>query len=168
MRARSYRTARLVVLCLGALLLMSCSAAMSGLEVASIEIKAPPEKVFNYVSDPANWKGTYEPIKSVSNIQGQGLGQTFDWTTEWKNIRGQGHAVVTVFEPNRKFVAESTCGKTITYILTPTPDGTKLTLSVRHAEELPVGGKPVKQYVLKELRKSFDNMLSNVKTAVEK
>lgn len=158
----------LAAFCLSASLLSSCSEAMSGMEISTIEIKASPEKVFDYVKDPANMAKTYSPIKSVTNIQGQGLGQTFDWTTEWKGMKGQGHAVVTVFEPNRKVVIDSTCGKTITYILTPVSDGTRLTLSVRHAEELPVGGKPVKQWLVKELRQSFDDVLKNIKTAVEK
>jgi len=159
----------MVWMSLGLVFLAGCAATMSGVEIASIEIQAPVEKVFDYVADYNNLPHYITEVKSVSNIQGQGLGTTFDWTVDWKGHRSEGRMVVVDYVPNSKIVLNSTCGKIITEIFQPAPDGgTRLIVSVMFASEVPIEGKPVKKFVVKATREMFEGMLQNVKAEMEK
>ncbi|OGP56025.1 MAG: hypothetical protein A2V67_13860 [Deltaproteobacteria bacterium RBG_13_61_14] len=149
--------------------LAGCAATMSGVEIADVEIQAPVEKVFDYVADYNNLPHYIPEVKRVSNIQGQGLGTTFDWTVESKGHRSQGRTVVVDYVPNQKIVLNSTCGKIITEIFQPLPDGgTRLIVSVFYAAEVPIEGKPVKKIVVKGTREMFEGMVQNIKAEMEK
>jgi carbon monoxide dehydrogenase subunit G len=151
-----------------ALILSSCAATMGGVVISSAELKAPVEKVFNYVADFRNAKEYMPGAESVSNITGQGLGTTLDWKLNYKGEHAEGRMVCTDFTPNQRIVLNSTCGKIITILFQPTDDGgTRLTVSVMYSSEVPIEGKPVKKIVVTGTQELFDGMVENVKKAVE-
>jgi carbon monoxide dehydrogenase subunit G len=162
------RNLAVMMAALAALMLSSCAATMGGVVMSSAEIKAPVDKVFNYVADFRNAKEYIPGVESVSNITGQGLGTTLDWRLTYKGQHASGRMVVTDFTPNQRIVLNSTCGKIITILFSPAADnGTRLTVSVMFASEVPVEGKPVKKIVVAGTQEMFDGMVRNVKKAVE-
>lgn len=156
-------------LCLAASLLAGCATTMSGVVIAEVQIQAPVEEVFAYVADVENTPEYIPQVVSVRNISGQGQGMTFDWTIESKGMRSEGRTVVVDFVPNQRIVQNTTCGKIVTMLFRPGPDGgTTLTLSVMYASEVPIEGQPMKRFVDNSTRAMFEGMLDNLKAELEK
>ncbi|HUT52008.1 MAG TPA: SRPBCC family protein [bacterium] len=154
---------------LTAWIMCSCAATMSGVVIADVKINAPVEEVFAYLADCRHLPEYIPEVVSVRNISGEGQGMTFDWTIESKGTRSEGRTVVVDFVPNQRIVWNTTCGKIVTLLFQPAPDGgTRLTLSVMYASEVPIEGQAVKRYVDNSTRAMFEGMLRNVKAELEK
>ncbi|HUT52009.1 MAG TPA: SRPBCC family protein [bacterium] len=112
---------------LAALLLILCSTPSSGVVMKTIEIKAPVERSFSYMADAQNWAGCLPA--SVSDIQGQGEGQTWRFAYEFglpSKMLEQDCAWVE-YEPGKRLLGK--CGNTglndgaYTFIFTSVPGG---------------------------------------------
>jgi uncharacterized membrane protein len=73
--------------------------------VESVRIHAPVEKVFAYVTDPANWTNYVTSLVSVRDCSGPApeAGMTFAWTYRMLGINFNGTGTVTTFRKNRAF-----------------------------------------------------------------
>ena len=149
---------------LGLLIISSCTSTMGGVETASIEINAPVEEVFKHVSDPDNLPHDVDVIESVSNVQGEGQGATFDWIVSGGGGRYPGKAVVTDSVANQKMVFMTTCGKEITILFMPAQGGgTRLIITLQYDAEVPATGKKVRGIVKERVQGMLDGWLANVK-----
>jgi uncharacterized protein YndB with AHSA1/START domain len=68
--------------------------------MASVEIKAPVEDVFRYMNEHCEqWH-----FSKISNLRGEGLGRSADWSLELEGVSASGQVLVVDYEPNRRVV----------------------------------------------------------------
>ena len=100
----------------------------------SIIINAPIEKVFAYVTDPANGKKFIPGIIEQTNIlpKTAKVGQKWDWHVNLIGAEFRGKAEVVELEPLKKWVIKTwgDADSFRTYIFEPSDGGTKLTIEV--------------------------------------
>jgi uncharacterized protein YndB with AHSA1/START domain len=77
---------------------------------SSINISAPVEKVFAYVSNPMNTPEWMVNLVEHTNIVGSGVGQHYHWKYTMIGLPFQGETTVLEYVPNERFVTESTGG----------------------------------------------------------
>jgi len=65
-----------------------------------VEIDAPVEKVWEVMTNPAQWPQWFPGIDSVSNVTLLGEGRTFEWTGEGEAQTGRG--AIVKMEPMRR------------------------------------------------------------------
>ena len=61
----------------------------------SININAPVEKVFAYVSDPMNSPEWMVSLSEVSDVTGSGVGQHYNWKYKMVGVPFQGETTIT-------------------------------------------------------------------------
>jgi uncharacterized membrane protein len=135
----------------------------------SINISAPVEKVFAYVSDPTNlpeWMGS---LSEVTDVTGSGVGQHYHWKYNMVGIPLRGESTITELVPNERLATESKAGveNTFTFALTPHESGTKLDLELDYTIPIPVLGKLAEQLVLKRNRREAGMWMENLKERLE-
>ncbi len=138
----------------------------------SIEIGAPLEKVFNFVSSPENWTRYVTSLIAVENLSDQEIkpGTTFDWTYRMLGTDFKGKGKVLDYEKNRKFTMrmEGNFPITETYIFDGDQNSTTLTVEIEY--ELPgrLLGAIADKIVVEKLNvKEADTVLDKVKTLCE-
>ena len=149
----------------------------SKFEVArSVEIKAPPEKVYDLVVDPRQWKEWSEwnrrDPKMDITYAGPPFGQGAKWA--WKSAsEGSGQMEFTRVVPNRRveytlFFPEYNMRSGGAFTLDPAPPGTKVTWT--NAGD--VGSNPLKHYLAASMDRlvgpDFEAGLANLKALAEK
>jgi len=67
-------------------------------------INAPIEKVFSYITDPANEMEYIPSVIDIRDIAGKGVGQRCSWTYKMVGIPLKGEAEVTEYIPNQQYV----------------------------------------------------------------
>jgi len=143
--------------------------------IAYTIINAPPERAWDYmfkqgegcVLDQSGEKYVCErwPELEVTDLQGEGVGQTYNWT--FQKYRGEG--VVAVNIPNRKRVdiwsGDMDC--TTTVLMAPHEKGTKFIMILEYSLDLPKGTGILKKQAAKEMEKNTDQALKVIKEKVE-
>jgi uncharacterized protein YndB with AHSA1/START domain len=136
----------------------------------SIEIEASPEKVFAYINDDKTLNEVNKDVKVETTSEGPvGVGTTRHFVG---SAGGKWDTEITEFVKNKK-VAQHTIGKgdmkvTDSWTLEPTARGTKLTTSMDYELPYSLLGKLVdKVRVSKFIEKNLDQMLDNIKKALE-
>ena len=138
-------------------------------EMASIEIKAPVEKVFSYMEDTNNMLAYFPGTKSVTNVQGKGLGMTFQWEGDFGGKPTQSQDLVTDYVPNQRVVITDSLGDTWTAIYVPGAEGgTKLTMLLQGFPQVPEITDAIQKDVSKQYQQLLQAILNNIKAAVEK
>jgi uncharacterized protein YndB with AHSA1/START domain len=110
----------------------------------TIVIDQPVEKVFNYVSDPANlpeWQGPPTEIRDLQQTTPGQLreGDRFTTVLQFLGRRYETPTEVSAYEPVRRLSYRGTGGPVptqITFILEEVPGGTRFT----HTQEVEPGG----------------------------
>jgi uncharacterized membrane protein len=135
----------------------------------SVNISAPVERVFAYVSDPTNlpeWMGS---LSEVTDVTGSGVGQHYNWKYNMVGIPLRGDSTIIELVPNERLATESKSGveNTFTFTFTPNESGTKLDLEVDYNIPVPVLGKLAEQLVLKRNRREAEMWVENLKERLE-
>ena len=135
----------------------------------SVNISAPVEKVFAYVSDPVNlpeWMGS---LSDVTDVTGSGVGQHYRWKYNMVGIPLRGESTITEYVPNERFATESKAGieNTFSFAFAPHEGGTRLDVEVDYTIPVPVLGKLAEQLVLKRNRREADMWMANLKERLE-
>ncbi len=68
----------------------------------SITINAPVDKVFAYISDPANQLEWLPSITDVRDVTGQGVGRRWGWTYKMIGLSFRGEDEVIEYIPNQR------------------------------------------------------------------
>jgi uncharacterized membrane protein len=137
----------------------------------SIVIKAPVEKVFNYLDDPMSnpeWLPGMIDVKDVVQTPDK-VGTHFRWTYKMAGMRFEGETTTTEYVANKRIVTKSKGGisSTWTFTFDPHPEGAKLTVAVDYSIPIPVIGKLAESLVLKQNEREANLALTNVKEKVE-
>jgi hypothetical protein len=137
--------------------------------IAEVEIKAPVEKVFKYTENPMNVLKWFPDVKTITDVKGKGLGQTFRWTYQRGEELAEGQDVCVDFVRNQRTVVIATYGGTWTTLYLPTPaGGTKLTMVLQSSLPVPAGDPAAWPGIVKKEQDYLQGLANNIKTEVEK
>jgi ligand-binding SRPBCC domain-containing protein len=138
----------------------------------SVKIEAPVQKVFAFVTNPANWTKFVTSLVDVSELSPEmpQAGATFAWEYKMLGLRFSGQGRVTEYEKDRSF-AISMSGRfpiTETYHFMPRGQGTELTVKIHY--EVPEGiiGQIADKVLLERLNAlEARNVLEKIKLLCE-
>ncbi|NQW16663.1 MAG: SRPBCC family protein [Chloroflexi bacterium] len=136
----------------------------------SITIKAPPETLFLYFSDPENNSKWDPKLETVELLTDKPVGKGSRIRSVRKTPMGSSESVeeITEFEENRKFGWASIEGRVLTtgtIQLVPTDDGTEFTIEI--SGSLPLMMKPFAFLIGRMMRKEIRGNLINLKGLAE-
>lgn len=139
----------------------------------SIEIKAPPEKVFAFaISDKMNavWKDWYSAGWTSKGPVGVGSIEHFVGNPNF--LKGEWDMEVTEFVKNEKMtmhsIGKSPMKATVSMIIEPTANGTKATYIDDYEVPYSIVGKLIdKVKISKDMEKAHMQLLENLKKTLE-
>jgi len=135
----------------------------------SINISAPVEKIFAYLSDPMNTPEWFVGMTEVTDVSGSGVGQHSRWTYSMIGIPFHGHSKITEHVPNERLVSKQEGGLTsiITWTFAPHEGETKLDMDIDYTIPVPVLGKLAEKVVFKRNQREAEMSLQNLKERLE-
>ncbi len=135
----------------------------------SINISAPVEKVFAYITDPLTITEWLVGATEVTDVTGSGVGQHYHWKYNMLGVPLRGETTVSEYVPNERRVTDSKGGaiSTWTFTFAPHEGGTKLDLELDYTIPVPVLGKLAEQLVLKRNQREADLSMQNIKQRLE-
>jgi uncharacterized protein YndB with AHSA1/START domain len=135
----------------------------------SININAPVEKVFAYVSDPMTAPEWFVGMTEVNDVTGSGAGQHYHWKYKMVGVPLHGEGTITEYVPNERVVVQTKGGITSTfaYTFTSHEGGTKLDVETEYTIPVPVLGKLAEKLVLKRNQRESEMGMENVKERLE-
>jgi uncharacterized membrane protein len=134
-------------------------------------INAPVEKVFGYMTEPANlpeiWPSMVE-VKAVKKMP-EHVGASFNWVYKMAGMRFEGSSQVTEWVANQREVTKSTRGiaSTFTWKYKTENGGTKVTVEVEYTIPVPLLGKLAEAFIVKQNEHEAEGMLANLKARME-
>ncbi len=135
----------------------------------SINISAPVEKIFAYLSDPMNTPEWFVGMTEVTDVSGSGVGQHSRWTYSMIGIPFHGDSKITEYVPNERLVSKQEGGLTsiITWTFAPHEGETKLDMDIDYTIPVPVLGKLAEKVVFKRNQREAEMSLQNLKERLE-
>jgi uncharacterized protein YndB with AHSA1/START domain len=135
----------------------------------SINISAPVEKVFAYVTDPMSTLEWFVGMTEVTDVTGSGADQHSRWTYTMIGIPFHGESKFTEYVPNQRTVSKQEGGITsiITYTFAPHEGGTKLGMDIDYTIPVPVLGKLAEKLVFKRNQREAAMSMQNIKERLE-
>ncbi|MGB5349943.1 MAG: SRPBCC family protein [Polyangiales bacterium] len=135
----------------------------------SINISAPVEKVFAYITDPTNTLEWFVGMTEVTDVTGSGADQHSRWTYTMIGIPFHGESKFTEYVPNQRAVSKQEGGltSTITYTFAPHEGGTKLGMDIDYTIPVPVLGKLAEKLVFKRNQREANLSMENLKERLE-
>ena len=140
----------------------------------SVEVKAPPEKVFAFLIDidKLNEIAKGDVVFKQTSKGPWGVGTTLHWISRQSGSPMELDLEVTEFEKNKKATISTVKGSKFklkqTCAVEPMADGTKLTYFADYTMPYSVFGKLVDRLkVQKDMEKSIDRQLMDYKKALE-
>lgn len=137
----------------------------------SIEIKAPVERVFEFLTTPNNFLSIWPSMVEITNAVRRADGtNSFDWVYKMAGLRFKGHAEPKKIETN-KYVEmrnESGIPSTFRWFYESRGAGaTYLTVEVDYEAPAPVIGKLAEAIVGKINERELETLLANAKSILE-
>lgn len=135
----------------------------------SIRIQAPVDRVFSFLSDPANWMKAFPGDSDVTqlDIKPEGNGTSARWSAKmWGLPMHVTHEYREVV-PNKRIVSGTSVGPTLTFTLEPVDDGTELTVEESLDIPAPVVRVPAQALFARWTEADIKGMAANVKSLVE-
>jgi uncharacterized membrane protein len=137
----------------------------------SIDIKAPPQRIYEFLAQPPNLLSIWPNMVSVANVlQGKGGANDFDWVFKMAGVQFKGHATVEEAQPARLVRYRNKSGIPSTFIWTYAGlngSGTRLSLAVEYDMPRNVIGRIAEAIVAKINERDLDTMLGNLKDVME-
>ena len=136
----------------------------------TITINAPVEKVFAYASEPTNLPEIWPSMVEVKDVQPSPAGgYNFGWVYKMAGMRFEGASETTESILNQRAVTKSIKGiqSTFTWTYQFGAGGTKLTLEVEYTIPIPLLGKLVEAFIIKQNEHEAEVMLANLKARME-
>ena len=136
----------------------------------TITINAPVEKVFSYTEEPTNllesWPSMVE-VKDVEQLPNGGFRMTGVY--KMAGVRFDSEAECAEFVPNRRTVYKSEGGVsgTQTWTYEPHDGGTKVSVELEYAVQLPVLRKLAESFLTRINENEAQVVLANVKAKIE-
>ncbi|MBW2523345.1 MAG: SRPBCC family protein [Deltaproteobacteria bacterium] len=135
----------------------------------SISIKTTPDKVYAYLKDPNRLSEWMASLSEVRNIEGEGVGQTYEWTYRMLGVPLDGNTTVLEDVANEHIKTETKGGVVSTWVFDLSSDGdtTTLTLGIEYTVPVPVLGKLAEKLVISRNRRETETNLANIKEILE-
>ena len=135
----------------------------------SITINAPASAVYEYVKDPTKLHEWMTSLTEVRNVQGEGVGQTYEWIYRMLGVPLNGKTEVVEDVPNERVKTETTGGVTSTWVFSYKSDGdvTTLRLQIDYSVPVPVLGKLAEKLIISRNTRETETNLANIKEIVE-
>lgn len=135
----------------------------------SVTINASVDKVFAYITDPANEMEWFPSITDIRDIKGQGVGQKYGYTFKMAGLPLKGESEVIEYIPNQRYVTKSMGGirSTWTWTFSPEDSGTRLNVVVEYTIPVPVLGKVGEKLTLGQMEREADLATANIKARLE-
>ena len=136
----------------------------------SVTIKAPVQKVFDFMADPKNLPEIWPSMVEVKDVQPSSTGgYDFSWTYKMAGMRFKGASETTEYIANQRNVTESKKGiqSKFTWTYKPEEGGTKLTVQVEYTVPVPLLGKLAEAFIIKQNQHELVAMLANLKARME-
>jgi uncharacterized membrane protein len=134
-------------------------------------VKAPLEKVFNFLVDPHNlsdiWPSIVE-VKSVKKAKNND-GFKFNWDYKMAGVDFEGKCETIEHIPQERIAIKSTKGldSTITWTLNPAGQNTQVTLKFEYQIPASVLKQMEEEAVVRENEREVDTLLQNLKNGLE-
>ena len=138
--------------------------------VKTINIKAPVEKVFEYISEPTNLPEIWPSLVEVKDVQKLPSGGTRNrWVYKMAGILLEGTSEETEYVPNQRLVSKTkgAVESTQIWMFQPEVGGTKVTFEVEYTVPIPVLGKLAEAIIVKMNEHEGELILANLKTRME-
>jgi len=138
--------------------------------VKTITIKAPVEKVFDYINEPTNLPEFWPSLVEIKDVQKLPRGGTRNrWVYKMAGIRLEGISEGTEYVPNQRLVSKTKGGveSTITWMFQPEAGGTKVTFEGEYTVPIPVLGKLAEAIIVKMNEHEGELILANLKARME-
>jgi uncharacterized membrane protein len=137
----------------------------------TIDIKAPAQRVYDFLNTPANLPSIWPNLVSVSNVvDSAGGAHDFDWVFKMAGIPFQGHTKAEEAQAGRlaRFRNEGGIPSTLVWTYTGLDgSGMRLTVEVEYTIPTPVIGKLAEALVARMNENDFDALLANLKDVME-
>jgi len=140
--------------------------------VKTINIKAPVEKVYDYISEPTNLPEIWPSLVEIKDVQKLPSGGTRDrWVYKMAGILLEGTSESEDAEciPNQRLVSKTKgdVESTMTWMFQPEAGETKVTLEVEYTVPIPVLGKLAEAIIVKMNEHEGELILANLKARME-
>lgn len=134
-----------------------------------IEIDAPAERVFAFLTDPNNLPEIWPSMIEVSNVVRKPDGwQSFDWVYKMAGIHFRGHSDTLEVEKNKSIVLKNTgIPSEFRYLYETVGGKTRLTMNVEYTVPGQVLGKLAAPIVHLINEHEAETLLKNLKVRVE-
>ncbi len=136
----------------------------------SLEIKAPVERVYEFVTTPTNLPSVWPSMVEVSNVETRAGGwHSFDWTYKMAGLKFHGHAEPKKVETNKFVEMRNEAGIPSTLRWTYEARGASMLLTVEVEYDIPTPllGKIAESILVKINERELDTLLHNLKTILE-
>lgn len=137
----------------------------------SIDIKAPAQRVYDFLTQPTNLPSVWPNMVSVSNVLTQPSGaHDFDWVYKMAGLHFKGHAKTEEAQPGKLVRLRNEDGIPSTFLWTYQGldgSGTRLTVEVEYSIPAPVIGKIAEAIVAKINERDAETLLANLKDVME-
>jgi uncharacterized membrane protein len=135
----------------------------------NITINAPASKVYEFLKDTSKLTSWMVSLGEVSNVKGEGVGQTYDWIYRMAGIPLKGSTTVVEDVPNERVKTKSSGGIDSSFLFTFASDGdtTKLNLRVDYSVPVPVLGALAEKLIVGRNRRESMTGLENLKELLE-
>jgi coenzyme Q-binding protein COQ10 len=135
----------------------------------SITLNAPVDKVFTYISNPANEMEWFTSISDIRDIKGQGVGQKYGFTYKLAGLPLKGESEVLEYTLNQRYVTKSKGGmvSTWTWTFSSEDSGTRLNVVVEYTIPVPVLGKVGEKLAMGQIEREADMAAANIKAILE-
>jgi uncharacterized protein YndB with AHSA1/START domain len=136
----------------------------------SIVISAPVEKVFAFVSDPANLPSVWPALEQVTNVTpAANGGSSSDYVYNMGGMRFSGHNEAIEFVPNTRLTTRSKSGieSTVTFSFAPEGAGTRATFLAEYIVPVPLLGKLAEALLVRQNEQQAETLLANLKAKME-
>ena len=138
--------------------------------VRSITIQAPVDRVFAYISEPANQVEIWPSMVEVTDVERlPDGGYTHGWVYKMAGVRLKGSTETVEFLPNQRFVEETKGGiqSILTWTFEPEDGGTRLTVETEYKVPIPVLGRMAEALIVKMNEREGELVLANLKARME-
>jgi uncharacterized membrane protein len=136
----------------------------------SIEINAPAERVFDFVTNPVNLPSVWPSLTEVSNVERSADGRhSFDWVYRMAGFPFKGHSTTTEIETGARMTSQNEGGipSTFRWTFEKKGAGMRLAVDVDYDIPAPIIGKIAEAVVARLNEHEMLTLLANIKATIE-
>lgn len=136
----------------------------------SINVNAPVEKIFNYISDQTNLPEIWPSLVEITDMKPLPNGGFSNrWTYKMAGIRLSGTSEDVEYVTNERIASKTKGGvdSIQTWTFEPEGNGSKVTFGVEYTVPIPVLGKLAETVITKMNEREGKTILENLKAVME-